>query len=156
MSARLRSAIHVVRAGVLCAVLAALASVLAANAVAGSTATWKPFATAILRIDDQPPKEWNVYREGKKTENVLLQVGQRYFFVQIRGQKVFELNSATIKQNHDDLIVPNERPGARELPISEWNVKDVGPVLRITFKFTMEGRVVVLELPQWLNRGVTY
>lgn len=129
---------------------------LAFVASAAPTATWKPFDNAILRIDDQPPKEWNVYREGKKTENVLLQVGQRYFYIQLRAQKVFELNAATIKQNRDDLIVPNERGDAKELPISDWNVKDVGPVLRVTYKLTMEGRVVLLELPQWLNRGVTY
>ena len=153
MNGRVRSAIHLVRAGVLCAMFA---SCLATIAVAGSTATWKPFVSAILRIDDQPPKEWNVYREGKKTENVLLQVGQRYFLIQLRAQKVSELNAATIKQNHDDLIVPNERADAKELPISDWNVKDVGPVLRVTYKLTMEGRVVLLELPQWLNRGVTY
>lgn len=123
---------------------------------AGPTAAWKPFDNAILRIDDQPPKEWNVYREGKKTENVLLQVGQRYFFIQIRAQKVLELNASTIKQNRGDLIVPNERADAKELAISDWNVKDVGPVLRVTFKLTMESRVVLLELPQWLTRGVTY
>ena len=153
MNGRVRSTIHLVRAGILCAMFA---SCLAAIAVAGSTATWKPFASAILRIDDQPPKEWNVYREGKKTENVLLQVGQRYFLIQLRAQKVSELNAATIKQNRDDLIVPNERADAKELAISDWNVKDVGPVLRVTYKLTMEGRVVLLELPQWLNRGVTY
>jgi hypothetical protein len=129
---------------------------LASSSYAASTATWKPFDSAILRIDDHPPKEWNVYREGKKSDNVLLQVGQRYFLIQIRGQKVQELAPASIKQNRDDLIVPNDRPDAKELAISDWNVKDVGPVLRITFKFTMESRVVVLELPQWLQRGVTY
>ena len=133
-----------------------LASCFAAIAIAAPTATWKPFVSAILRIDDQPPKEWNVYREGKKAENVLLQVGQRYFLIQLRAQKVFELNAATIKQNRDELIVTNERVDAKDLPISDWNVKDVGPVLRVTYKLTMEGRVVLLELPQWLNRGVTY
>jgi len=133
----------------------ALLSFAAAN-FAAATAKWTPFDSAILRIDDHPPKEWNVYREGKKSDNVLLQVGQRYFLIQIRGQKVQELAAASIKQNHDDLIVPNDRPDAKELAISDWNVKDVGPVLRITFKFTMESQVIVLELPQWLQRGVTY
>ncbi|HET9400408.1 MAG TPA: hypothetical protein VFO34_05615 [Candidatus Acidoferrales bacterium] len=153
MKIRSRFAFRVaVRAGAAALVLAAAS----AGTFAGSTAVWKAFDNAILRIDDQPPKEWNVYREGKKTENVLLQVGQRYFFIQLRAQKVFELNAATIKQNRDDLIVPNERPDAKELAISDWNVKDVGPVLRVTYKLTMEGRVVLLELPQWLNRGVTY
>jgi hypothetical protein len=137
--------------------LHALALLSLASAIhAASTATWKPFDSAILRVDDHPPKDWNVYREGKKSDVVLLQVGQRYFLIQIRGQKVQELAAASIKQNHEDLIVPNDRPDAKELAISDWNVKDVGPVLRITYKVTMESQVIVLELPQWLQRGVTY
>src|SRR5437879_8713332 len=30
--------------------------------------SWKPVEDALLRVNDAPPKEWEVYRTGKKNE----------------------------------------------------------------------------------------
>jgi len=39
---------------------------------------WKQLDQAILRVDDQPPKDWNIYRANRKGDVLLLQLGGRF------------------------------------------------------------------------------
>src|ERR1700722_4323286 len=43
--------------------------------------SWKPIEDALLRVNDSPPKEWGIYRTGKKNEPLLLQMGSRFLFI---------------------------------------------------------------------------
>jgi hypothetical protein len=122
----------------------------------GDTATWKRTDSAILRVNDQPPKEWNVYREGKKTNALILQVGDRLLLIDIHGQQVRELDSASVKRTEDSIMTQAKNPPAKALATSNWILRDVGPALRIHFELTAETYKVDLEIPQWINRGITY
>lgn len=112
--------------------------------------------SAILRVNDQPPKEWNVFREGKKTDALILQIEQRFLLIEIRGQRVRDLDIATLKHTEDSVKTDAKDPQGKVLATSDWIFRDIGPALRIHFQLTAESRTVDLELPQWINRGVTY
>ena len=64
--------------------------------------TWKPITQALLRVNDQPVKNWNVYEESKKGDPLLLQIGDRFLLIQVREREVFELASAKIEHKGKD------------------------------------------------------
>src|SRR5580700_9110948 len=85
---------------------AALALVpLAAPARAGDKAiAWKPIEQALLRVDDQPVKNWNVYEESKKGDPLLLAMGDRYLLIQVHERKIFEIAPAKIDHKGAELL----------------------------------------------------
>ncbi|MGD0715822.1 MAG: hypothetical protein ABSB24_16790, partial [Gaiellaceae bacterium] len=38
---------------------------------------WKPVPEALLRVDDHPPKDWNLYSAEKKNDRLMVQIGGR-------------------------------------------------------------------------------
>src|SRR5580700_7004346 len=92
---------------------AALALVpLAAPARAGDKAVaWKPIEQAMLRVDDQPVKNWNVYEESKKGDPLLLAMGNRFLLIEIHDHKIFELTPTKVQHKGSELFWdPAERP----------------------------------------------
>src|SRR5579864_9097153 len=59
--------------------------------------SWKPIEDALLRVNDAPPKEWGVYRTGKKNEPLLLQMGSRFLFIDVHDRQAFELDASKIE-----------------------------------------------------------
>jgi hypothetical protein len=112
--------------------------------------------SAILRINDEPPKEWSLFREGKKTNALILQVNDRLLLIEIHEQQVRELDAAAVKRTEDSITTAAKNPPGKTLAITEFTVRDIGAASRIHFKLTAESQTVDLELPQWVNRGVTY
>ena len=135
--------------------LAVVALLLGVSAQGGDTATWKQ-TDGILRINDEPPKDWSVYREGKKTNALILQVGDRLLLIDVKAQSVRELDPKSVTRKEDSIITPAKNPPGKVIASSDWLVRDVGLALRIHFELGSESHTVDLELPQWLNRGVTY
>jgi hypothetical protein len=127
----------------------------AAAALAADTVIWKVMDAAILRVDDQPPKDWSVYRQGKKSNAVILQIGERLLLIELHAEQVRELDAAGVQHKEGELVTTKD-PGGKQLAIAGWTVRDVGPARRIHFELVGESHVVDLELPQWINRGVTY
>ena len=132
-------------------VLLAVAAGLAASAAA-KPLTWKPVERAILRVDDQAVKEWDVYQVEKKNDRLLVQLGGRFLLVDAQQQQVFELLPATIERKGSDLLWdPVDRP-EKPLATSNWAVRDVGPALRIRVRLDAEGRALDLQLPHPSSR----
>lgn len=111
------------------------------------TVTWKPITEALLRVDDQPVKNWNVYWESKKGDPLLLQIGDRFLLIQVHQRKVFELASAKIERKGNELLWdPASLPG-EPLVSADWLIKDVGFAYRISMRLLPENRVLDLQLP---------
>ena len=122
---------------------------LAASAVADKDkpVSWKPITEALLRVDDQPVKNWNVYWESKKGDPLLLQIGDRFLLIQVRERKVFELASAKIERKGKELLWDPATLPAEPLASADWLIKDVGFAYRIDMRLVAENRVFDLQLP---------
>jgi hypothetical protein len=143
---------------------------------------WKPVAFAMLRVDDAPPKHWQVYRSEKRKQFLLVQIGARFLLADLESRRVYELAAHTFTRSKDALewTDPGDPPatqpaagvanaaaatdrkasGARRtsqsdsakpakllLPSSDWNMRDVGPAMRIRFRLTDEGREFDIQFP---------
>jgi hypothetical protein len=108
---------------------------------------WKPIQQALLRIDDQAVKNWNVYQESKKGDPLLLVVGNRFLLIEIHDRKIFELAPAKIEHKGSDLLWdPAERP-AEPLASADWVIRDVGLAYRIGFQLEAEKHAFDVQLP---------
>ena len=109
--------------------------------------SWKPIEDALLRVNDAPPKEWGVYRTGKKNDQLVLQLGSRFLLIQSHDHQVFELDPAKIEHKTSELLwSPADRP-AKPLATSDWNVDDIGAAFVVKAKLDGENAVVDLQLP---------
>jgi hypothetical protein len=125
-----------------------LALLLAANAFAADkTVTWKPITQALLRVDDQAVKNWNVYQENKKGDPLLLQMGNRYLLIQVHERKVFELAPTKIDRKGAALLWDAASLPSEPLASTDWLIKDVGFAYRIGMRLVAENRVLDLQLP---------
>ena len=111
------------------------------------TAAWKPITQALLRVDDQPIKNWNVYEENKKGDPLLLQMGNRYLLIQVHERKVFELAPAKIEHKGTELLWDTASLPSEPLATADWLIKDVGFAYRIGMRLLAENRVLDLQLP---------
>jgi hypothetical protein len=114
----------------------------------GKPASWKAIEDAVLRVDDGPVKEWNVYQTGKKTDPLVLQMGKRFLMIEVHEKRVFELDPSKIERKSDDNVLwdPSDHP-ANPLAISDWSSGDNGSAFQITAKLDAEGHVLDLLLP---------
>jgi hypothetical protein len=109
--------------------------------------TWKPITQALLRVNDQPVKNWNVYEQNKKGDPLLLAMGDRYLLIQVHERKIFELPSARIEHKGAELLWDPATLPAEPLATTEWLIKDVGFAYRVGVRLVAENRVVDLQLP---------
>jgi len=109
--------------------------------------SWKPIEDALLRVNDAPPKEWGVYRTGKKNEPLLLQIGNRFLLIEVHNRHVFQLDLSKIEHKSGELLwSPADRP-ATPLPTSDWLADDIGAAFVIKVKLQSENALVDLQLP---------
>ena len=130
--------------------------VLGMCAHAAEKVTWKPITDAILRIDDRAPKQWNLYRAGKKSDPLLLQLGSRALVIYVRNQAVYEISPTQLEHKGEDLLWRETDKPEKPLATSEWSTRDIGSAWRIRMKLASEGRVVDIQIPQIpdLRRGI--
>ncbi len=108
---------------------------------------WKPITQALLRVNDQPVKNWNVYEENKKGDPLLLAMGERYLLIQVHERKIFEIAPAKIEHRGAELLWDPATLPAEPLATTEWLIKDVGFAYRVGVRLVAENRVVDLQLP---------
>jgi hypothetical protein len=109
--------------------------------------SWKPIEDALLRVNDAPPKEWAVYRTGKKNEPLLLQIGDRFLLIETHDRRVFELDPSKIERKSGELLwSPTDLPG-KPLAASNWVSDDIGAAFVIKVKLDNENTLVDLQLP---------
>jgi hypothetical protein len=115
--------------------------------------SFKPIEDALLRVNDAPPKDWGVYRTGKKNEPLLLQIGNRFLLLEINNQQVFELDPSKIQHKNGELLwSPSDRPD-KPLATSDWTADDIGAAFVIKVKLQNENALVDLQLPHPPNVG---
>ena len=128
---------------------------------------WKPVAMALLRVDDSPPKNWQVFRSDKRKQFILVQMGARFLLLDLQARRIYELSPRTLTRKNDVLewTDPGDTPSAQPasnvpataeekarpdkalLPSSDWSLRDVGPAMRIRFRLTDEGREFDVQFP---------
>ena len=109
--------------------------------------SWKPIEDALLRVNDAPPKDWGVYRTGKKNEPLLLQIADRFLLIETHDRQVYELDSSKLeRKTHEILWSPVDRP-AKPLATSDWVVDDIGAAFVIKVKLDNENALIDLQLP---------
>jgi hypothetical protein len=136
------------RARRLAAEIAALFLVLAMGAQAAEQVTWKPIPDAVLRIDDRAPKQWSLYRAGKKSDPLLLELGSRVLVIYVRNQAVYEIPPKQIEHKGEDLLWRETDKPEKPLPTSDWSTRDIGSAWRLRVKLAEEGRLVDIQIPQ--------
>lgn len=108
---------------------------------------WKPADQPLLRLDDRPVVEWNVYQPGKKLNPLLVEMNGRYLEIDQQAETVFEVPAAKITKKGADLSWdPADKPD-KPLDTSNWIVKDVGSAYRVSMKLVAEGHVLDVQIP---------
>ena len=135
-------------------ILALAVAMLAPHAGAreGDKINWKPVGDAILKITGRkPPKVWNVYRDEKKKERVLVEMDNRYLILDAKTKQVYEITAADF-QLHGK-IYQSTKPTSNEnaVPSAGWDRRDIGPAERIQVELTKENISLDVELPHPLD-----
>lgn len=151
--------------GVFFAVFLAVSTLLAAEKI-----TWKPVALAVLKVDRQPAKIWNIYVAQKKEHMVLVQLGRRFLMLDMELREVVELDPAMLQRKGKDLQWEREATEARGkggragkqprgetlLSSEDWNIRDAGPARIVRVRLVAEGRVLEVQLPLRPDLRVLY
>jgi hypothetical protein len=130
----------------------AIVAAIAGSAIArGKQLEWKPAEQALLRVDDHPVSEWNLYQADKKDNRFLLRMNARLLFVDVTSHQIFELDPAKIEHKDADLRWdPDDRPG-KPLETTAWLVKDVGGAYRFSARLVAENHVLDVQIPHPLD-----
>jgi len=120
----------------------------AMNSHAADQVTWRPVTDAILRIDDRAPKQWGLFRTGKKYDPLLLQLGNRALVIYVREQAVYELAAGHLKRKNQDLLWRESDRPSQPVPTSEWSTRDIGSAWRVRVTLSDEGRAIDIQIPQ--------
>jgi hypothetical protein len=133
--------------GVLIAAL--LAFIFVAHARPAETITWAPYKASILRIDDSPPKVWNIYRDtrAKSDDILLLEWGTRYLRLNTKAKEVREMDPQLFTHKNDKLTSSADDVPGKILPTAGWVVRNVGSAARVYFELTEENHKVDINLP---------
>lgn len=138
-------------AGWMCALL------LAAQPAAAERVVWKPVLGALLKLDAQPAKHWNVYVARKRERLVLVQLGGRFLLLDCGRREASEVDAAALarqgkelhyRRSAEDAPKPSEAGSAETLLASEgWVVRNAGRARIVRVRLTREGRVLEVQLP---------
>jgi hypothetical protein len=127
----------------------ALAIFFALRTHAADTITWVQFRAIFMRVDDDSPKEWNIWRDAraKKDEILLVQWNKRYLRVNTKLQEVREIDPQTVTHKDKSVTTPADDSTAKILPTDEWILRDVGSADRIYFELTAENHKIDINIP---------
>jgi hypothetical protein len=136
---------------VLCtALFMATEGILAATRVnSADTITWVQFRAVLMRVDDESPKEWNLWRDAhsKKDDILLMQWNKRYLRINAKLQEVREIDPQTVVHKDKSVTSPADVSSAKLLPTDGWILRDVGTADRIYFELTAEDHRVDINIP---------
>jgi hypothetical protein len=108
---------------------------------------WKSVAFAIVRFNDEAPQSWNIYHTSKRGV-LLVKLWKRYLLVNIPEGQVFDIDPHTVKVQGDSVEWSMADTPAEPLEISDWRVRDVGPVERVRFRVGKNpGHILEIQLP---------
>jgi len=113
---------------------------------AAEKSLWKPVAFAIVKFNDEAPKSWNLYHAEKKGL-LLLHLWKRYLLLDMKEQEVYEIDPQTVKPHGEDVEWPTSEATEQPLEISEWKERNVGQLLRVSFRLGKDGHILELQIP---------
>ena len=108
---------------------------------------WKVIEDALLRVNDVPVKDWTVYRDGRKNDPLLLQIGTRFLLIEVHQRRLFEVDGGKVEQRPSEVVWDPADHDSKPLATSEWLASDFGAAFRIVAKIDPENRLLSLELP---------
>jgi hypothetical protein len=117
----------------------------------GKPDSWKEIEGAMLKVNNLPVKDWNVYQVRKKSDPLLFQMGNRFLLIDIHDKQLFELDPSKIEHKSGNLLWDSSDHPASPLATSGWINNDIGGAFRIGAKIDSEGRVFDLQLPHPTN-----
>jgi hypothetical protein len=137
-------------------ILVAVSLALAASSLSGAEKNvWKPVEFAILRFNDDAPASWNIYHAEKRGV-LLVRLWKRYMLVNVKEQEVYEVDPAKVKPRGQNLEwSPSDIPD-QPVETSAWNVRDVGSMERVRFRFGKNGSFLDIQIPLLRNREPAY
>jgi hypothetical protein len=117
----------------------------------GKPLDWKPTEQGMLRVDDHPVSEWNLYEADKKDSRLLLEMNGRFLLVDVAARVIFEIDPAKIEHKGANLHWdPDDRPD-KPLETINWIVKDVGSSYRFSARLVAENHVIDVQIPHPLD-----
>jgi hypothetical protein len=128
------------------AVILALALALGARLRAAERTRWKPVAFAIVKFNGEAPKSWNLYHTDKRGL-LLVHLWKRYLLLDMKEQEVYEIDPQSVKPHGDDVELSNSDAPDQPLEVSEWKERNVGQLLRVSFRLGKDGHVLELQIP---------
>jgi len=127
--------------------ICACSSIIAPALLGTDKVAWKSVPEALLRIDDHPPKDWNLYSAGRSNDRLLVQLGGRYLLVLVNQHHVYELDPAKLEHKQDVILWREGDRPADPMATSEWIIHDVGEAYRVHFHLDTEGRTFDIDIP---------
>jgi hypothetical protein len=144
------------RAGAIFFLLGISASgALAQSSPGDKNSTWKPVQFAILRFNEDAPKDWNIYHTGKRGV-LLVRLWKRYLLVDVPEEEVYDIDPQKVKPAGQNVELSAADIPDKPSETSEWKVRDVGPVERVRFRFGQQGHFLEIQLPLQANRKPAY
>jgi hypothetical protein len=122
-----------------------------ARVAAEKSETFVSYEIAAVRIDGNPPPEWNLYHlaHGKFNEVVLLEWGKRVIRLDERLKEARELKAESVTRKKGSIVWAVNDSATTVLASDEWIYRDVGNVQRLHLVLTSENHDVDIELPHY-------
>jgi hypothetical protein len=127
----------------------------AAHQPAEGKQSWKPVQFAILRYNEDAPKDWNLYHTEKRGV-LLVRLWKRYLLVNVMDEEIFDIDPEKVKAQGENVELSTSDVPDEPTETSEWKVRDVGPMRRIRFRFGKKGNFLEIQLPLLINGKPAY
>jgi hypothetical protein len=118
---------------------------------AAKSETFVSYSIAAVRIDGNPPPEWNLYHlaHGRFNEVVLLEWGKRIIRLDEHLKEARELKPDSVTRKKGSVTWAVDNSAATVLPSDEWIYRDVGNVQRLHLVLTAETHDIEIDLPHY-------
>jgi len=84
---------------------------------------------------------------SEKKGLLLVHLWKRYLLLDMKEHEVYELDPQTVKPHGEDVEWSNADAPDEPLEISEWKERNVGQLLRVSFRLGKDGHVLELQIP---------
>jgi hypothetical protein len=130
---------------------AAIAICMPARVVAAKSESFVSYAIAAVRIDGNPPPEWNLYHlaHGKFNEIVILEWGRRIIRLDEHLKEAREIKAESVTRKKGSITWTVDDSASKVLPSDEWIYRDVGNVQRLHLVLTAESHEIEIDLPHF-------
>jgi hypothetical protein len=84
---------------------------------------------------------------SEKKGLLLVHLWKRYLLLDMKEREVYEVDPQTVKPHGEDVEWSNADARDQPLEISEWKERNVGQLLRVSFRLSKDGHVLELQIP---------